>query len=115
MKQMEIDLKDHMNKQTDQINKHEMRVKRHEAQVKQHEKKVRLFMSNMLRQSKQLHFAFLFACPLVLSCGPIEQEKYKLIPTLDYEKEFSAIKQRLEVAQCALTITRRQCTLESFR
>lgn len=41
-------------------------------------------MKNLVRQNKQLHFAFLFACPLVLSCGKMDQEKYKLIPKLEY-------------------------------
>lgn len=55
-----------MNNQTERINKHEETVKK--------------FMHNLKRQEMKLHFAFLFACPLVLSCGKIEQEKYKLIP-----------------------------------
>ena len=59
-----------MNEQRERINKHEETVKK--------------FMINMKRQEMQLHFAFLFACPLVLSCGEIDQEKYKLIPQLDY-------------------------------
>jgi len=49
-------------------------------------------MHNLERQKMQLHFAFLFACPLVLSYGKIDQEKYKLIPKLDYEREYSKIK-----------------------
>ena len=101
MKQLENDLKEHVNKQTDAINRHEMKVTQ--------------FMRNMIRQNKQLHFAFLFACPLVLSCGKVEQEKYKLIPKLDYEKEYSKIKQRLEMSQCQIAITKRQCTTQSFR
>ena len=55
LKQLEKDLKQHIDNQTDQINRHELKVK--------------LFMENLMRQKKELHFAFLFACPLVLSCG----------------------------------------------
>lgn len=58
LKQLENELKLHINNQTDQINRHEKRVK--------------LFMENLMRQNKELHFAFLFACPLVLSCGQID-------------------------------------------
>ena len=41
----------------------------------------------------QLHFAFLFACPLVLSYQLPEttHTKYKLVPPLNYEKEFGKI------------------------
>lgn len=101
LKSLEVEFKDHYNEQTKQINRHE--------------RKVWQFMQNLAKQNKQLHFAFLFACPLVLTCGKIEQEKYKLIPKLDYEKEYAKIKQRLEVSQCQITITKRQCTTESFR
>lgn len=39
---------------------------------------------------KKLHFAFLFACPLVMSyeMSDASQTKYKMIPMLDHEKEF---------------------------
>lgn len=55
LKRLENDLKQHIDNQTDQINRHEIRVK--------------LLIANLMRQEKELHFAFLFACPLVLSCG----------------------------------------------
>lgn len=94
LKHLDVELKEHVNKQTDHIN---------------------MLITNLIRQKTKLHFAFLFACPLVLSCGQVDHEKYKLIPKLNYEKEYSKIKQRLEVSQCEITICKRQCTTESFR
>ena len=75
------------------------------------------FIEQMERQQKQLHFAFLFACPLVLSCGgnSASEEKFKIVPLLNYEKEYMKIKERLENAKCQIIITKRQCTIESFR
>lgn len=94
LKQLDQELKEHVNKQTDRIN---------------------ILISNLVKQKHKLHFAFLFACPLVLTFGQVDQEKYKLIPKLNYEKEYANIKQRLEASQCEITIIKRQCTTESFR
>ena len=55
--------------------------------------KVKTFQTlfdKMQYKTKLLHFAFLFACPLVMSFqGPqTTKTQYKLVPALNYQQEF---------------------------
>lgn len=98
----------------------ESRVKILNKQIKklnEHEIKVRRILDRFKKEDKKLHFAFFFACPLVLSYNSEEstQPIYKLIPSLNYEKEFDTIVERLHASQSQLAITKRQCTVEALK
>jgi len=63
---------------------------------------------------KKLHFAFLFACPLVMSyelSDAFSLTKYKMIPILDHEKEFETIKAKFTQSELKVNVKRRQCTV----
>lgn len=71
-----------------------------------------LWEINKLKKENQvskmeLHFAFLFACPLVM------MQTKKAVPQLNYDKEFTKIKERME---CSWDIKyqKRQCTYETI-
>lgn len=78
--------------------RHEISLSRHITAeiVEKLNTKVKTFQTlfdKMQYKSKLLHFAFLFACPLVMTFLDKENSKtqYKLVPTLNYEREFEKI------------------------
>ena len=66
--------------------------------LQQHEHHVQTILNRFQNEQKKLHFAFLFASPLVLSSGGENGDKIKLMPTLNYTKEFIKIKDSVHSA-----------------
>ena len=62
--------------------------------------------------TKSIHFAFMFASPLVLKKA---NDWYLYFPPLNFKKEFVKIKESIEHAQINVNITKRQCTKDSMR
>ena len=68
---------------------------------------VKEILERQSNEDKKLHFAFFFASPLVLSGGSQHESTYKLMPALNYNKEFSKIISSTNLAQVQLTLTKR--------
>jgi hypothetical protein len=66
-------------------------------------------------EAKKLHFAFMFASPLVLRHMSATGTGLKMIPQLSYQEEFATIRQKLIESKIKLTITKRQCTVQSIK
>ena len=75
-----------------------------------HKKDLDKLIQHNKRNNKSLHFAFLFACPLILG----DSAKGQTVPQLNYVKEYAKIKERLEANKCQIQITNRQCTVQSL-
>ena len=65
----------------------------------QHESKVMEILERQGNEAKKLHFAFFFASPLVLSGGTMNESTFKLMPAIDYNKEFIKIANALSQAK----------------
>jgi hypothetical protein len=65
----------------------------------QHESKVMEILERQGNEAKKLHFAFFFASPLVLSGGTMNESTFKLMPAIDYNKEFIKIVNALRQAK----------------
>ena len=61
---------------------------------------------------KELHFAFMFASPLVVQKS---NSGFKYFPQLNFTKEFVKIRESIAAAQVQMNITKRQCTTESMQ
>ena len=81
----------------------------------QHESKVMEILERQGNEAKKLHFAFFFASPLVLSGGTTNESTFKLMPAIDYNKEFTKIVNALSQAKVQLTLTKRQCRTDSLQ
>lgn len=66
------------------------------------------------KKEKNLHFAFMFACPLALSLDSKSYNKLQMIAQLNHRKEFQTIKQKLAESKAMISITSQQCTIESL-
>ena len=79
-----------------------------------HERKLREISQVSQSEKHKLHFAFLFASPLVISGkgrrGQAYKNVYKLMPPLNFQKEYCKIKESIENAKVKLRLTKRQCT-----
>jgi len=75
----------------DQVNLHAKWLKKQKEDLKK-------FSERNKRQNKSLHFAFLFACPLYLGDGA----KGTPVVQLNYAKEYTKIKERLEATKCQI-------------
>ena len=80
----------------------------------QHEQKVIEILEKQGNEKKKLHFAFFFASPLVLSCETSNESTYKLMPALDYNKEFDKILNSINQSKVQITLTKRQCRTDSL-
>jgi hypothetical protein len=72
-------------------------------------------LERQINEDKKLHFAFFFASPLVLSGGTQSESTYKLMPALNYNKEFTKIISSLNAAQVSVTLAKRQCRTDSMQ
>ena len=63
----------------------------------------------------RLHFTFMFACPLVMSFQTLGRTELKHVPQLNYEKEFSIIRDKMAESRHAIRYFKRQCTVESLQ
>lgn len=79
--------------------------------------KFKMQFEKMQHMQKKLHFAFLFACPLVMSyeMPDATQTKYKLVPVIDHEREFSKIQAQFTKSGARVNIKKRQCTIEHLK
>ena len=80
-----------------------------EAKRRKLERQVKHILDRFQKEDRKLHLAFLFASPLVLSSGSENQveQRYKLMPQLNFTKEFIKIKESINSAQVQLTLTKR--------
>ena len=73
-----------------------------ERKRQQLEYQVKKILDRFRKEDKKLHLAFLFASPLVLSSGgesTTNDHRYKLMPQLNFTKEFIKIKESINSAQ----------------
>ena len=72
--------------------------------LEQHETKL-LEISEMTRVfKKKIHFAFLFASPIVFQK---KDKSFKYFPQLNFAKEFVKIRESINAAQVQINITKR--------
>ena len=76
-----------------------------------HEIKLKEITIPSMSEKHKLHFAFCFASPLVISGkkrhSEIAKNIYKLMPALNFEKEYFKIKDSMESAKVKLRMTKR--------
>lgn len=80
-----------------------------ESIVEKLNRKVKTFQTlfdKMQYKTKYLHFAFLFACPLVLSFLTTKTH-YKIVPPLNYQQEFLRIANHLNRAKIKCGVMKR--------
>ena len=82
--------------------------------IQQQNQQITLLVRQHKAEKKELHFAFMFACPLVLSFVANNSTKLQMVPQLNYRKEFQIIKDKLADSKAKVTITSQQCTIESL-
>ena len=64
------------------------------------------FLAKFDQHGDKLHFAFMFASPLVLQSS----NNFKLMPLLNFSKEYDAVITAIDDANYRMTIQKRQCT-----
>lgn len=64
-----------------------------------------------------LHFTFMFACPLVMSYSQTGNNNMELknIPQLNYAREFNIIHDKMKESKLAIKYIKRQCTVDSIQ
>ena len=59
-----------------------------QAVIKKQNSQIASLLRKNKAEKKELHFAFMFACPLVLSFVDNNSTKLQMVPQLNYRKEF---------------------------